>query len=87
MTEDFVIRPGRSAVIWNGKASSVKVRIESDVAVSVELRDSSGALRASVPSFEHEMSLQLNEKRSLNLVAVNASGTRKARGTVEVKSG
>jgi hypothetical protein len=87
LTDDFVIRPGRASVLWNGNARSVKVRVASDVAVSIELRDASGAIRAAVPSFDHEVSLQLNEKRSLRLVVTNASGTRKARGNVEVKCG
>lgn len=74
-------------MIWNGKARSIRIRVTSDVAVSLELRDASGAIKAAIPSFEHEMDLQLSEKRSLRLVAINASGTRKARGTVEVKHG
>jgi hypothetical protein len=82
--DEFVLRPGRSAVLWNGKAKRLTVKVQSPIAVSVAIEDNSRTLRLSQPAFEHELAVALPKRQSLKVTARNVSGTRKARGGIEI---
>ena len=88
MIEEFVIRPGRSFIGWT-KASSkgAEFRILSEVAVSVYCEDEHGAVTSWPPRCEHHINVSLDTPRRLKLRLQNSSGTRKARGTIEVIRG
>lgn len=83
-TEEFVLRPGRTALLWTAKTDAVTFKVRSNVAITVTCDDMTGTIKASGPSLEHELAVSLPEKRRLKLLVTNASGTRKARGTFEV---
>lgn len=84
LTEEFVLRPGRTAVVWSEKARRVSVKVQADVAVTVSLEDSKGVLGLSPQRLEHELQIDLTTVTRVKLMMRNISGTRKARGTFEI---
>ncbi len=87
MIEDFVIRPGRSLIAWAKTSRRGEFRILSEVAVSVYCEDEHGAVASHPPRCEHHINVALDSPRKLKLRLQNSSGTRKARGTLEVIRG
>lgn len=85
--EEFVIRPGRAMVLWTDKAQRVTCKVASEVAISLTCWSGENQVATSGAKLEHEMSVSVKKPGRLKLVAQNASGTRKARGTIEVKVG
>ena len=85
---DFVIRPGRSAILWHGEVrGSVRFKVTSDLAVALTCETTSGCIAASGASREHAFEAQVKKRTRVKLRAQNVSGTRKTRGTLEVMGG
>ena len=87
MPEEFVLRPGRTMLLWTEKMQRVSFKVRTDVAVSVTCADATGTVAASPASLEHVFAVIVPDERRLKLLVTNASGTRKARGTFEVIRG
>lgn len=85
---DFVLRPGRSAILWQGDVKSgVRFVVKSDLAVSLACESVTGCIAASEARLSHELEAAVKKPTKMKLRAQNASGTRKARGTIEVTNG
>jgi hypothetical protein len=82
---DFVIRPGRSTILWYGEvAGAVTFRVTTDLAVSLSCESKTGCIAACEARREHVLEVQVKRPTRVELRAQNASGTRKTRGTIEV---
>lgn len=88
MTEDFILRPGRSLVVWTReKSRGARFKVRTDVAVILYCESPTGPVAMSSTKLEHELDVRTEKPTRLTLRVQNASGTRKARVTCEVSGG
>lgn len=88
MSEDFVVRPGRSLIVWTReKSRGATFHVHSAIAVSLFCETPTGCVGVSPPKLDHELHVRTERPTRLSLRVQNASGTRKARITCEVSGG
>jgi len=88
LSEDYVVRPGRSLVVWTReKSRGARFKVRTDVAVTLYCEGPNGPVAMSPTKLEHEFDVRTEKPTRLTLRVQNASGTRKARITCEVSGG
>lgn len=88
LTDDYVIRPGRSLIVWTRERSrGATFKVRTDIAVSLFCETPTGCVGVSPPKLEHELHVRTERPVRLSLRVQNASGTRKARISCEVSGG
>lgn len=71
-------------MLWSEKVRRVSVSVQSDVAVTITLEDEKGVLKLSPQRLEHAVEFEGDKPGRVKIIARNASGTRKARGSFSV---